>query len=139
MVKLTGRQRDFLASYPDELTVEIDTADSEGDPLEEGEIRVVYDGDEIWSDFSELVVPAEGFLDQPHVTLSDWEEALDKIPVRAYPQELRERARERSLDALPDAAQHAFMAMMSAVEREYPEAAIRWDDALRVVYEGIRA
>ena len=67
---LSGRQRDFLASYPDEVTVYV------VDENEEGAVLIRANG-ELSPSHRQLWVPPEGFLDQPTVTLSDPEWTLD--------------------------------------------------------------
>lgn len=71
-VRLTGRQRDFLASYPDEVDVEVTMTDG-------GALVLVMDEDALAMGCAEVLVPPEGFIDQPTVHLEDWEGGLDRL------------------------------------------------------------
>ena len=72
-VPLTGRQRDFLASYPDEVTVYVLDVDSNG-------AVHIYANGELSEAHREMWVPPEGFLGQPQVELHDAETAIDGLP-----------------------------------------------------------
>jgi hypothetical protein len=73
-IVLTNRQRDFLASYPDNVEVEIVEQD------EEGRIRVEA-GEELEAQHQDFWVPREGFLTQPLVDLRDpYESIPDFMP-----------------------------------------------------------
>ena len=70
---LSGKQRDFLASYPNEVEVKILAQNDEGD------VQVYANGD-LHESNRELWVPREGFLTQPTVELHDWEVDLNQLP-----------------------------------------------------------
>lgn len=83
---LTGRQRDFLASFPNEVNVDIIEA-------ENGAIHIYANGD-LSAPEREMWVPPEGFLMQPIVQLKDPESELDGLGDDQEDYSLRARLRK---------------------------------------------
>lgn len=71
---LSDRQRDFLASYPDECIVVIEEQDAETGTL------CVWADKEMGNIEQRFELPWEGFISQPGVTLDDPEAELDSLP-----------------------------------------------------------
>lgn len=125
-MRLTGRQRDFLASYPNDIEVFV---------RQEGDDLVVQAGDDegLHLDYQTLVLPPEGFIDQPHIECHDWEESLHQIPTRALNEDQLNVLRERQLDALPSAVSLVFFCLMGVMQSECPDNPVDWDDVLAVL------
>lgn len=64
-VYLSGKQRDYLASYPPETVVVLVQQD-----MDNGAVRICANG-ELYEEGRWITVPWEGFLTQPDVQLSD--------------------------------------------------------------------
>jgi hypothetical protein len=80
-IPLTPRQRDFLATYPDEVMVWV-VEHREND----GAIRL-YANSEYTDAHREMWVPPEGFLAQPTVRLAEVTDDLDDLPEVPHPYE----------------------------------------------------
>lgn len=79
-IPLTGRQRDYLCTYPDEVTVYV----QEHHPRHGVK---VYANSQYSDEHRELWIPPEGFLGQPHITVHDVEDSLDHLPETNHPTE----------------------------------------------------
>jgi len=129
-VPLTGRQRDFLASYPDEVTVWV--ADGDG---EDGSVNVYANG-ELDPAHRHITVPAEGFLAQPGVQLVDPETELDRIPTALWTPEQLEEHRTEVLMQLPPFTEAAFWHLKEIAEHE--GIAADFDAILDHLHEGMQ-
>jgi hypothetical protein len=77
-IPLTARQRDFLATYPDEVTVYV----QEYHPTKGVKI---YANSEYSDAHRQLWIPPEGFLGQPTVQLGEVTDDLDVLPETSHP------------------------------------------------------
>lgn len=74
-ILLSARQRDYLASYSDEVVVELLGQDNDT-----GAVEMYGNGNLPDEEDRRIVLPWEGFLTQPQVSLDDGDEVPDAPP-----------------------------------------------------------
>jgi hypothetical protein len=77
-IPLTARQRDYLATYPDEVMVYV----QEHHPQKGVKI---YANSEYSDAHRQLWIPTDGFMGQPLVTLNEDTHDLDSMPEVPHP------------------------------------------------------
>lgn len=122
-IRLTGKQRDFLASYPDDVVVQVIEND------DEEQVRIYADDSGLDESHREMWVPVQGFIGQPHIELHDPEALLDRIPTALWTPEQIDEVRDERLESLPPVTQSAFFHLMFVAQHEHQDH-IDWDKVL---------